>query len=200
MLHLKNYFNETQQQALVELTRNIGSINGGMTVPVMPNGSKFNCSQTSCGLVGWLSDALRARKLRQGYRYSRINPVNNQPFAPMPTELVDNTLDSFGIETRATVHVVARIFGHNPVSGLPWGARLFWLRPYHESVGFATKKFWFFYGLRSTDTIFFRIRTRLVRKCWEMNSGRSTFCFVAVAETVGWDGCFLFLLLRLTFT
>lgn len=86
MLHLKNYFNEAQQQALVELTRNIARINGGMTVPVMPNGSKFNCSQTSCGLVGWLSD-------RQGYRYSRINPVNNQPFAAMPTELVDIAQD-----------------------------------------------------------------------------------------------------------
>jgi alkylated DNA repair protein (DNA oxidative demethylase) len=48
----------------------------------MPSGLKFHCSQTSCGIVGWLSD-------RKGYRYSHINPVNNQPFAAMPTELID---------------------------------------------------------------------------------------------------------------
>ena len=82
MLHLNRYFTVAQQQALVELTRNIASINRGMTIPVMPSGHKFNCSQTSCGLVGWLSD-------RQGYRYSRMNPVNNQPFAAMPIELID---------------------------------------------------------------------------------------------------------------
>jgi alkylated DNA repair protein (DNA oxidative demethylase) len=82
MLHLKNYFTVAQQQALVELTRNIASINGCMTIPVMPSGHKFNCSQTSCGLVGWISD-------RDGYRYSRINPVNKEPFAAMPTELID---------------------------------------------------------------------------------------------------------------
>jgi alkylated DNA repair protein (DNA oxidative demethylase) len=82
MLHLNRYFTVAQQQALVELTRNIASINRGMTIPVMPSGHKFNCSQTSCGLVGWISD-------RDGYRYSRINPVNKEPFAAMPTELID---------------------------------------------------------------------------------------------------------------
>jgi alkylated DNA repair protein (DNA oxidative demethylase) len=82
MLHLKKYFSVREQQNLVEFTRNIAKANGGMTIPIMPNGAPFNCSQTSCGLVGWLSD-------RKGYRYSRINPVNNQPFAAMPTELID---------------------------------------------------------------------------------------------------------------
>ena len=32
-----------------------------MTITVMPNGSKFNCSQTNCGLAGWLSVACGAR-------------------------------------------------------------------------------------------------------------------------------------------
>jgi alkylated DNA repair protein (DNA oxidative demethylase) len=82
MLHVEKYFSVPEQENLVELTRNIARTNGGMTIPIMPNGAPFNCSQTSCGLVGWLSD-------RQGYRYSRINPVNNQPFAAMPTELID---------------------------------------------------------------------------------------------------------------
>ncbi|MEG4533026.1 alpha-ketoglutarate-dependent dioxygenase AlkB [Microcoleus sp. D2_18a_D3] len=82
MLHLKNYFSVSEQQNLVEITRNIARANGGMTIPVMPSGLKFHCSQTSCGIVGWLSD-------RKGYRYSAINPVNNQPFATMPTELIE---------------------------------------------------------------------------------------------------------------
>ncbi|MEG4838103.1 hypothetical protein [Microcoleus sp. B9-D4] len=42
------------------------------------------------------------------------------------------------------ISVVARIFGHNPVSGLPWRPGLFCSLHYHERVGFATKKFWFF--------------------------------------------------------
>ncbi|NQE38146.1 alpha-ketoglutarate-dependent dioxygenase AlkB [Microcoleus asticus] len=82
MLHLKSYFSVSEQQNLVEITRNIAKVNGGMIIPVMATGQKFNCSQTSCGIVGWLSD-------RTGYRYSKINPVNNQPFAAMPTELID---------------------------------------------------------------------------------------------------------------
>ena len=82
MLHLKNYFSVCEQHNLVELIRDVAKVNGGMTIPVMPTGQKFNCSQTSCGIVGWLSD-------RKGYRYSSINPVNNQPFAAMPTELID---------------------------------------------------------------------------------------------------------------
>jgi alkylated DNA repair protein (DNA oxidative demethylase) len=82
MLHLNKYFTVAQQQALVELTRNIASINEGMTIPVMPSDHKFNGCQTSCGLVGWVSE-------RDGYPYSRINPVNKEPFAAMPTELID---------------------------------------------------------------------------------------------------------------
>ncbi|MEG5063148.1 alpha-ketoglutarate-dependent dioxygenase AlkB [Microcoleus sp. B3-A4] len=82
MLHLKKYFSVQEQHNLVDMTRNIAKVNGGMTIPVMPSGQSFNCSQTSCGKVGWLSD-------RKGYRYSPINPVNNQPFAAMPTELIE---------------------------------------------------------------------------------------------------------------
>jgi len=82
MLHLKNYFSVCEQHNLVELIRNVVKANGGITIPVMPSGLKFHCSQTSCGIVGWLSD-------RKGYRYSHINPINNQPFAAMPTELID---------------------------------------------------------------------------------------------------------------
>jgi alkylated DNA repair protein (DNA oxidative demethylase) len=86
MLYLPGFFSETQQIKLVEICREIAKFNGDIPVPVMPNGSFFNCRQTSCGLVGWLSD-------RNGYRYSRINPMNNQPFAAMPTELVEIAQD-----------------------------------------------------------------------------------------------------------
>lgn len=82
MLHLPKYFTVAQQQELLELARNIAKVNGGMTTPTMPNGARYNCSQTSCKLVGWLSD-------RNGYRYSQINPENNQPFAAMPPELTE---------------------------------------------------------------------------------------------------------------
>ncbi|MEG5043573.1 alpha-ketoglutarate-dependent dioxygenase AlkB [Microcoleus sp. B4-C1] len=82
MLHLPNYFNLAQQQELLTIARNIAQLNGGMTTPTMPNGARYNCSQTSCGLVGWLSD-------RKGYRYSKINPENSQPFAAMPPQLTE---------------------------------------------------------------------------------------------------------------
>ena len=83
MLHLKNYFSVSEQQNLVEITRNIFKTNGGMIIPMKPNGKRFNCSQTSCGLAGWLSDGGFAA------RYSPINPINNQPFPLIPTELVE---------------------------------------------------------------------------------------------------------------
>lgn len=82
MMHLQSYFNLTQQQRLLELTREIARANGCMTTPTMTSGARYNCKQTSCGQVGWLSD-------RKGYRYSEINPENNKPFAPMPAEFID---------------------------------------------------------------------------------------------------------------
>ncbi|MEG4970556.1 alpha-ketoglutarate-dependent dioxygenase AlkB [Microcoleus sp. B6-A1] len=82
MLHLQNYFTIAQQEELLELARNIAAINGGMTTPTMPNGARYNCSQTSCGQVGWISD-------RKGYRYSKLNPESNKPFAAMPAELTE---------------------------------------------------------------------------------------------------------------
>ena len=82
MMHLQSYFNVAQQQRLLELTRQIARTNGCMTTPTMSSGARYNCKQTSCGRVGWLSD-------RSGYRYSEINPENNKPFAEMPDEFVD---------------------------------------------------------------------------------------------------------------
>ena len=80
MLHLKNYFTPSEQLNLVEMCRRICDVSP-MSTPVMPSGHKFNCQMTSCGTVGWISDL-------QGYRYSKIHPVNQKPFAVMPQELI----------------------------------------------------------------------------------------------------------------
>lgn len=82
MLHLKGYFTLAEQLELIKMCRQVCEVSPLVT-PVMPSGHKFNCQQTSCGLVGWTSD------VKEGYRYCRINPVNQKPFAEMPTLLVD---------------------------------------------------------------------------------------------------------------
>ncbi len=80
MLHLKGYFTHAEQLDLVEMCREICKVSPLMT-PVMPSGHKFNCQQTSCGSVGWLSS-------HQGYSYSKIHPLTNRPFPAIPDELV----------------------------------------------------------------------------------------------------------------
>jgi len=80
MLHLKGILTHDQQVRLVEMCRDIATVAPFIT-PVMPNGSKFNCSMTSCGQVGWTSD-------REGYRYSRTQP-NGRAFPAMPDSLDD---------------------------------------------------------------------------------------------------------------
>lgn len=80
MRHFKQELNLKQQLSLVEICRNIAKV-APFTVPTMPSGHPFNCQQTSCGTVGWLSD-------KQGYRYSRKQP-NGQPWPAMPSSLED---------------------------------------------------------------------------------------------------------------
>ncbi|MEG4805770.1 alpha-ketoglutarate-dependent dioxygenase AlkB [Microcoleus sp. ARI1-B5] len=78
MLHLKQILTHDQQFRLVELCREIATIAPFVT-PVMPSGQPFNCQQTSCGKVGWISD-------RNGYRYARTQP-NGRAFPEMPDRL-----------------------------------------------------------------------------------------------------------------
>ena len=80
MLHLKGILTHDQQLKLVEMCREIATVAPFIT-PVMPSGSKFNCSMTSCGQVGWLAD-------KSGYRYSYTQP-NGRAFPPMPDNLAD---------------------------------------------------------------------------------------------------------------
>ena len=42
-----------------------------------PGGRRMSVMTSSCGMAGWVSD-------REGYRYSRIDPVNGKPWPPMP--------------------------------------------------------------------------------------------------------------------
>lgn len=81
MLHLKNCLNFNQQLRLVEMCRDIAKVAPFVT-PVMPSGQPFNCQQTSCGQVGWISD-------KNGYRYSRKQQASNKAFPEMPEALAD---------------------------------------------------------------------------------------------------------------
>ncbi len=81
MLHLQQFLDRNQQEAIAELCRSIARL-APMLTPTMPSGANYRYQSTSCGVVGWISD-------RQGYRYSRTNPANGKPFPPMPIELVD---------------------------------------------------------------------------------------------------------------
>lgn len=81
MLHLQQFLDRNQQEAIAELCRSIARI-APLVTPTMPSGAKYRCQQTSCGLVGWISDS-------QGYRYQHLNPANGEPFPSMPIELID---------------------------------------------------------------------------------------------------------------
>lgn len=44
---------------------------------VTPGGLPMSVTTSSCGLLGWISD-------KKGYRYSMVDPLNNQPWPSMP--------------------------------------------------------------------------------------------------------------------
>ena len=52
-----------------------------------PGGRKFGVHNTSCGEVGWISDA-------RGYRYVSIDPVSEQPWPTMPREFQQLATDA----------------------------------------------------------------------------------------------------------
>jgi alkylated DNA repair protein (DNA oxidative demethylase) len=47
-----------------------------------PNGYTMSVRTTSCGILGWISDA-------RGYRYERIDPYSRQPWPPMPQTFLE---------------------------------------------------------------------------------------------------------------
>jgi alkylated DNA repair protein (DNA oxidative demethylase) len=46
-----------------------------------PGGFRMSVAMSSCGTLGWVTD-------QHGYRYTRINPENNQPWPAMPTSFL----------------------------------------------------------------------------------------------------------------
>lgn len=49
--------------------------------PIMKSGAKFNYQMTCCGEIGWISD-------RSGYRYTKLHPITQQPWASFPPSLL----------------------------------------------------------------------------------------------------------------
>ncbi len=47
-----------------------------------PNGHMMSVRSTSCGTLGWVSDA-------RGYRYERKDPMTQQPWPPMPEPFLE---------------------------------------------------------------------------------------------------------------
>lgn len=52
-----------------------------------PNGYTMSVHTTSCGTLGWVSDA-------RGYRYERIDPYFRQPWSPMPQTFLELAHDA----------------------------------------------------------------------------------------------------------
>lgn len=46
-----------------------------------PGGFRMSVAMSSCGTLGWVTD-------QHGYRYTRINPENNQPWPTMPASFL----------------------------------------------------------------------------------------------------------------
>lgn len=87
--HLQGILPELQQQAIVEVCREVYS-HSPMFTPVMPSGQKFNCQMTSCGEYGWISD-------KNGYRYSKTHP-SGQRWHPIPSPIKEITTKLLGTE------------------------------------------------------------------------------------------------------
>lgn len=51
-----------------------------------PGGHAMSVAMTSCGSLGWISDA-------RGYRYSPNDPLSGQPWPPMPALILDLARD-----------------------------------------------------------------------------------------------------------
>lgn len=67
---------------LAEASQLIADINAVLALAplrqmVTPGGLPMSVTTSSCGLLGWVSD-------KKGYRYSTVDPLNNQPWPSMP--------------------------------------------------------------------------------------------------------------------
>ena len=81
--HLPDYFDRSEQQALVEAIRQV-VVEAPLFVPRMPKtGKPMSVRMTNCGDLGWVTDKER------GYRYQPHHPETGKPWPAMPARLLD---------------------------------------------------------------------------------------------------------------
>lgn len=79
--HLKGYFKESEQQALLADIVNIVKA-APLYTPTMPKtGRPFSVQETNCGSLGWVSD-------KNGYRYQAHHPKTGKAWPKMPTHFI----------------------------------------------------------------------------------------------------------------
>ena len=81
--HLPGYLDRAAQEHLVELVRGVVA-EAPLYVPEMPGtGKPMSVRMTNCGALGWVTDK------EHGYRYQSTHPVTDNPWPPIPGELLD---------------------------------------------------------------------------------------------------------------
>ncbi|OJT97260.1 MAG: alkylated DNA repair dioxygenase [Rhizobium sp. 63-7] len=80
--HFPGFLDRAAQENLVERIRTVVAA-APLYVPVMPKtGQSMSVRMTNCGSLGWVTDKER------GYRYQPTHPLTNEPWPPMPEELL----------------------------------------------------------------------------------------------------------------
>ncbi len=79
---MPQYFNQTEQEALVEEIREIAS-KAPLFVPRMPRtGKPMSVRMTNCGPLGWVTTK------EEGYRYQAMHPETGEPWPDIPQRLL----------------------------------------------------------------------------------------------------------------
>ncbi len=82
LLHVPDYLDLQEQQALVADLRGIVAA-APLFTPAMPRtGKPFSVRMTNCGPLGWVSDR------EGGYRYQTAHPETGAPWPPMPATVL----------------------------------------------------------------------------------------------------------------
>jgi alkylated DNA repair protein (DNA oxidative demethylase) len=81
MIYHFNCLNEQARKTIVQEIQTLVLPQAPLFTPTMKSGASFRYQMTNCGDWGWLSD-------RQGYRYTQINPMTQQPWPPLIPSIV----------------------------------------------------------------------------------------------------------------
>lgn len=85
--HFKRLLSDAQQRRLMEDVRAVIR-DGPLFYPIAPfgNNPRLRFRITSCGILGWVSDA-------EGYRYTTEHPVTHRPWPPMPPSIREMSIE-----------------------------------------------------------------------------------------------------------